>query len=373
MRPGLRLGLLAVLLAVHVGYAMATDTTSAFSDATSWGQSMNPGTRSMVNSATASTSVPRYGTGAPAEEALFGDAKSSVASPATVKVTDCATNPLDPDKYVRQECKAINWWQKNPGIRPTYSISRKADPLVTQVNTIKADPKTVIGTLPGIGGAYSGCTTTTRKVGSDQYLEESCTEARGVETSNCSKILTVDLNIQDTCTPGTWFPVGNVLSVDIHAYCDPGRLDFVRLKFTPLFTASPCRIPEIDFPTAPYAISSGQEFSTGYTCVSCGTDCTDCSVTYNNLLDHAVDSFGASCNIRWDIGYALGAQGCVSGTCTYSLTLLYEYKWFWGTLASAFAQPRKEVQEIDTWDNQCAPLEARLPDGGDTAPVIENP
>lgn len=170
-----------LLVAFSVSPAWAADYTA---DGLSYGASMNDGVfgAAKQDPSTLLPSFPNTGD----QTTLMGDGTqiSPVVTGSTVKVTDCANNPLDPDKYKRQECEAINWWQKNPSIRPQQNVSRATDPMVVKAVTINNNPQAVAGTMPGISGTYSACVTKTIP-GAKTYESHYCSENLVLEPFSC--------------------------------------------------------------------------------------------------------------------------------------------------------------------------------------------
>lgn len=159
----------------------------------SYGASMNAGTFDAAKQDPA-TLLPPFPVTVD-QTGLMGDGTmlDPVTTGATVKVTDCKNNAPDPDKYKRQECEAINWWQKNPSIRPQYNITRATDPIVLKAEAIRNDPKTVTGSLPGLSGTYNSCVDTVIP-GTKIYGDQFCSESISASPYSCEPYWAVEVD-----------------------------------------------------------------------------------------------------------------------------------------------------------------------------------
>lgn len=174
----IRVFLLSFLVATH---AWAVDPTS---DGLSYGASKNQGVFDAGNQ-DPTTLLPSFQMTVD-QTTLMGDGTqiTPVETGSTFKVSDCAINPANPDKYLRQECEAINWWQKNPSIRPQYNITRQTDPIVTKAVMINNNPQTVVGTMPGISGTYQDCVQNVIP-GAKTYSTQYCSENLVLDPYSC--------------------------------------------------------------------------------------------------------------------------------------------------------------------------------------------
>lgn len=221
---------LLLLASLAVGHTLA-DTTS---DALSWGASKNQGVFD-AGTQDPSTILPTFPTTAD-QSGLFGDGTqiSPVVNGSVVKVTDCANNTPDPDTYKRQECGAINWWQKNPSIRPQANVSRATDPMVVRAVTIGNNPQSVTGTMPGIAGTYTNCTTQVIP-GAKTYTTSSCSESLALDPFNCQTYWDVQVD------------------QDFAYKCD--QSDYTLNESTCTWNA----IPNITYTPTPYAVATTTE------------------------------------------------------------------------------------------------------------------
>ncbi len=400
-----------VLIAVLASsiQVQAANLSNYFNDAKGYGSTFNPGIMNTAKDAAAApTILPMYGTTSP-EAALMGSGKMSVAPQSTTKVTDCEFNPADPDRYKRQECEAINFWRKNPTVRPQYTISRSTDPVVTRTNAVRANPQAFTGPMPTMTGSYSGCQTTntggtpiteietceetaiiesktcvrTREVEVDADFDYECKASqKKINYPSCNKSLHVTVNVSESCTHGTWVvnagSLGGAIRVD--AYCDHSNKTSIQLRFVQIWSSHGiCANGFAYVPKAPFTVQADNQFRADHS-VFCH-DYENCILTHNyiNILAFPAAHWKGHCTVSHPLGYAIGNQGCNGDICTYSFRTYeagpayldyaggsthssnYAPRWGWGYYygTATAINPRQIVTESDSWDNQCAPLEAR--------------
>ena len=312
--------LAALAVPVH-----AQSLSDAFNQGTTLGTSGNAAARGQITGNTAQSTVPNYTT-TPPEASYFGSPGLGTQSAARVGV--CAGGPGAAGSFSEQGCNAIDFSQTNPSRRPNYSITT-SDPLLTRARTITADPQAIAGNL---AGTYSGCTVQT-VTSPDIFETLTCHQYRTMENTTCDKVLIVT----PVLTPG----------------CSSGQ-------FLTRVTADPCPAC-IDYLAYDF---------------SCGT---------NNYLMHVFTIAKASGSVYMDLGsqYVPGALntqiGQTPGPSRIDGYFCYQTyysqsgsgancsigAWFYnpcqGTSyygVSTFAMPTT-VSFTDTWDDQCAALEAR--------------
>ncbi len=341
----------ALLMAAWPAWADMTPA-QAFDAGKTFGQSPQgaAAVKGSINSANAAADVPHHDT-VNANSTYYGGGNGDPRTPGGNRVTACASAAYaDPKQQV--ECDAINDLANNRAARPPLAIV-PADPILVQGAAVEADPTSVAGAF---GGAYGACKTTT-VTRPAVYEEELCSEYKTVEDETCQKTLSVTVTISDTCTPGTWYAVGSGLLTVIDAYCEPDRMDGkIQLRFTPDGLHGVCQYGYVTVPKAPFQIVAGQDFWFEWIC-----DEYYCpGYVRHNLLTTAINHWKGACTVPVDIGYGVGSQGCVDGTCTYFFEY-QDYRWghHWEVLTTPFPEARRIVTETDSWDDPCALLEAR--------------
>jgi len=305
--------------------AHAASLSDAFSAGATLGRTGNATARGQITGDAARSTVPHFTT-TPPEASYFGS--SGLGASAAAKVGACARTPGATGAPSDPACTAVEFSQTNPARRPTFSIG-PTDPLLTRAKTITADPASIAGSITG---TYSGCSVQTVTT-PDIFETLICHQYRTIENATCDKVLIVT----PVLTPG----------------CSPGQ-------FLTRVTADPC----------PHCIDY---LAYDFTCGA------------NNYLMHAFTIAKATGAVYMDLGsqYVPGtlgteigqtpgpsqidgyvcyqtyySQSCAGANCTIGA-------WFYnpcqGTSyygASSFAMPTT-VSFTDTWDNQCAALEAR--------------
>jgi hypothetical protein len=316
--------LLLVVLAASSS-ARADPLSEAFPEGGQFGRAGNAAARQQVTGEAARSTVPNY-TESPSETNLYSPGGLGEAIGAAVG--ECALTTGQGSSYADQSCNAINFSQTNPGQRPSFTISPN-DPLVARSKTIANDPQAIAGNL---AGTYGGCTTRTIAT-PDIFETRVCNEYRTPETQTCSKVLTVT----PYHTPG----------------CSPGQ-------FLTRVTANPC--PRcIDYLAYDFTCGAGNYLMHAFTILkSNGATYMDLGSQYvPGTLDTSIpQTQGPSRIDGWFCYQTYYSQSCSGASCAIGA-------WFYnpcqGTSyygVSNFVMPTT-VAFKDSWDNQCATLEAR--------------
>lgn len=314
----------ALLVAVSTLSVQAQSLLDAFNEGAALGRSGNTAARSQINGSNAQSNVPGYSINPP-QSSYFGN--PGISTPAAAAANAC-TGQGDGSDYSAQACNAVNFSQTNPARRPNFTITQ-TDPLLTGAKTIAADPQSIAG---NIAGTYSACTVQTTTT-ADRFETALCHQVRTTETLSCDKVLIVTPVQIPGCSDGQFltrvtadpcpscvdyvafdFSCGSN-SYLMHAftiYKDSGQV-FIELGQLNVPAALDTQIPQTPGPS--------QEGG-GY-----------CYRTY-----FSQSCTGANCSIG-----AWFSNPC-QGTSYYGV--------------STFAMPTT-VSFTDTWDNQCAALDAR--------------
>jgi hypothetical protein len=314
----------ALLIAVSSVSVQAQSLSDAFSQGTALGRSGNAAARSQINGNTAQSNVPGYTTNPP-QSSYFGGV--GISTPAAAAANAC-TGPGDSGDLAAQACNAINFSQTNPTRRPIFSITQ-TDPLLTGSKAITADPQAIAG---NIAGTYSGCTVQTTTT-PDRFETALCHQVRTTETLSCDKVLIVTPVQTPGCSDGQFL-------TRVTADPCPGCIDYIAFDFS-------CGSNSYLMHAFTIAKASGQVFMELGSQIVPGTLNTqipqtpgpsriDGSFCYQTHYSQSCS--GANCSIG-----AWFSNPC-QGTSYYGV--------------STFAMPTT-VSFIDTWDNQCAALEAR--------------
>lgn len=314
----------ALLIAVSSVSVQAQSLSDAFSQGTALGRTGNAAARSQINGNTAQSNVPGYTTNPP-QSSYFGGV--GISTPAAAAANAC-TGPGDSGDLAAQACNAINFSQTNPTRRPIFSITQ-TDPLLTGSKAITADPQAIAG---NIAGTYSGCTVQTTTT-PDRFETALCHQVRTTETLSCDKVLIVTPVQTPGCSDGQFL-------TRVTADPCPGCIDYIAFDFS-------CGSNSYLMHAFTIAKASGQVFMELGSQIVPGTLNTqipqtpgpsriDGSFCYQTHYSQSCS--GANCSIG-----AWFSNPC-QGTSYYGV--------------STFAMPTT-VSFTDTWDNQCAALEAR--------------
>jgi len=314
----------ALLIAVSSVSVQAQSLSDAFSQGTVLGRGGNAAARSQINGNTAQSNVPGYTTNPP-QSSYFGGA--GISTPAAAAANAC-TGPGDSGDLAAQACNAINFSQTNPTRRPIFSITQ-TDPLLTGSKAITADPQAIAG---NIAGTYSGCTVQTTTT-PDRFETALCHQVRTTETLSCDKVLIVTPVQTPGCSDGQFL-------TRVTADPCPGCIDYIAFDFS-------CGSNSYLMHAFTIAKASGQVFMELGSQIVPGTLNTQIPQTPGpSRID------GSFC---YQTHYS---QSCSGANCSIGA-------WFSNPCqrtsyygVSTFAMPTT-VSFIDTWDNQCAALEAR--------------
>lgn len=305
--------------------AWADPLADAFSQGGQLGRSGNAQARGSVTDDAARSTVPNYTTNPP-QTSLYGS--GGLSAPAGAAVGNCALTPGQGSSYADQACNATNFSQTNPGQRPNFTIGPN-DPLLVRSKAIANDPQSIAG---NIAGSYSACTTQTA-TSPDIYETRTCNQYRTFETLTCNKILIVT----PYQTPG----------------CSPGQ-------FLTRVTADPC--PGcIDYLGYDFSCGAGDYLMHAFTILkSDGSVYMDLGSQYvPGTLNTTIPQTQGPSQIDGYFCYqTYYSQSCSGASCSIGA-------WFYnpcqGTSyygANTFLMPTT-VGFTDSWDNQCAALEAR--------------
>lgn len=314
----------ALLIAVSSVSVQAQSLSDAFSQGTALGRSGNAAARFQINGNTAQSNVPGYTTNPP-QSSYFGGV--GISTPAAAAANAC-TGPGDSGDLAAQACNAINFSQTNPTRRPIFSITQ-TDPLLTGSKAITADPQAIAG---NIAGTYSGCTVQTTTT-PDRFETALCHQVRTTETLSCDKVLIVTPVQTPGCSDGQFL-------TRVTADPCPGCIDYIAFDFS-------CGSNSYLMHAFTIAKASGQVFMELGSQIVPGTLNTQIPQTPGpSRID------GSFC---YQTHYS---QSCSGANCSIGA-------WFSNPCqrtsyygVSTFAMPTT-VSFIDTWDNQCAALEAR--------------
>jgi len=153
----------------------------------------------------------QYSNTAP-EAALFQGGNGSTQAPALNKITSCANDPANPDKFLQQNCDAINLMAKNPSTRPQFQLTN--DPMFAKTRAIEANSSTLAANALGFVdqnaiGAFTGCTTQNQTTPATQAIEV-CHEGSTDSSQTCrigrSVVVSANTNYQCDKTTNTYLP-----------------------------------------------------------------------------------------------------------------------------------------------------------------------
>jgi hypothetical protein len=313
-----------LLIAVSSLSVQAQSLSDAFNQGTALGRSGNAAARSQINGNTLQTNVPGYTTNPP-QTSYFGG--TGISTPAAAAANAC-TGPGESGDLAAQACNAVNFSQTNPTHRPNFSITQ-TDPLLTGAKTITADPQAIAG---NIAGTYSGCTVQTTTT-PDRFETALCHQIRTTETLSCDKVLILTPVQTPGCSDGQ-------LLTRVTADPCPNCVDYIAFDFSCGSNSYLMHAFTIAKASGQVFIELGQQIVPGALNTQIpqtpGPSRIDDSFCYQTHYSQSCT--GANCAIG-----AWFSNPC-QGTNYYGV--------------STFAMPTT-VSFIDTWDNQCASLEAR--------------
>jgi|GEM_PF-2387267 hypothetical protein len=115
--------------------------------------------------------------------------------------------------------------------RPLFTIDRETDPMFTRMGQIEANAASIAG---AIQGEYSSCEPVVLETPYPPTTE-TCYENRPAETNTCDNRLNVNVDVEFSCTAGTWHAQNTAYksSNDImyaHSYCEPRDDNMLRFQ-----------------------------------------------------------------------------------------------------------------------------------------------
>ncbi len=322
-----RLGKLTVCTALllsmfHGAFAQSPPSLGdAFEQGKVLGRSGNAAARSAITGSTAQSTVPHY-TPNPSAASYFGS--PGLGSQAAVRANACASGPEAADP----SCTAVQFSQTNPSRRPSFSIA-PTDPLLTRGRAITADPQAIAG---NIAGTYSGCDVQTIST-PDRFETAICHQYRTLETAICDKVLIVTPVQTPGCSDGQFL-------TRVTADPCPACVDYLAFDFSCGTNSYLMHVITLDKGSGQVYMDLGSQEVPG-------------------ALDAQVPRTPGPSRIDGNFCYqTYYSQACAGPNCTIGA-------WFYnpcqGTSyygANTFAMPTT-VSFSDSWDNQCATLEAR--------------
>jgi len=316
------------LLAATSLSAHAQSLSDAFDQGAALGRSANAPARAGISGAAAQSHVPGYNT-APPQASYFGS--PGISTPAAAAATACTGTGAAINaggNLAAQTCNAIDFTQTNATVRPNFSITQ-SDPLLAGAKAIAADPQAIAG---NIAGTYSSCTvqsTTTP----DRFVTALCHQVRTMETRSCDKVLIVTPTQVPGCHDGQFL---TRVTADPCPSCDDylvfdftcGSNSYLMHAFT-IIKVNGQVLMELGSQSVPGTLDTELPKTPGPSRI-------DSQVCYQTYYSQSCS--GANCTIG-----AWFSNPC-QGTSYYGV--------------STFVMPTT-VSFTDTWDNQCAALDAR--------------
>lgn len=354
--------------------AMSADMSGpdAFIEGNTLGQTNGSVT---IDNTTATDIIPGYTGTTPTStngldaSGMYAGGAGNLLTPGVARNSTCMSMIGNPDVNEQQACDAVkvmNDTNANP-----YTFT-KEDPLFAVAKSAYTDPVTILAnngmTIPV---SETTCTTETVNIPADTHTEVcqeylvdtpvvcaltqvvqvdkdylyTCTSSTNKTTNYpCSKILTVQVDLTQSCVPGTWY--GAVSLVGIHtveAYCDMDRADGkMALRFTPTSFHGICQYGYLDVPIAPFTVSDYVQYG------GANADVVD------------IHHWKGSCTITNWLGYEPGyTQGCTNNICSYTFRHV-DSRWgnVYVPLSAPLNAPGMIPSTTDTWIDQCVALEA---------------
>ena len=314
----------ALLVAALSLTVQAQSLSDAFNQGAALGRSGNIAARTQINGNTAQSSVPGY-TANPPQTSYFGS--PGLSAPAAAAANAC-TGSGSSGGYAAQACNAVNFSQTNPTRRPSFSIAQN-DPLLTGAKAITADPQAIAG---NIAGTYSGCTVQTTTT-PDRFETALCHQYRTTDTLSCDKVLIVTPVQTPGCSDGQFL-------TRVTADPCPACVDYLAFDFSCGSNSYLMHVFTLDKGSGQVYMDLGSQNVPGTLNAQIpqtpGPSKIDGFFCYETFYSQSCA--GADCSIG-----AWFSNPC-QGTSYYGV--------------STFAMPTT-VTFTDTWDNQCAALEAR--------------
>jgi len=313
----------AILLAtIPAAFAQSPPSLGeAFEQGQALGRTGNASARGNISGSTAQSTVPGYNANPP-EASYFGS--PGIGTQASARASACASGPAAADPA----CMAVQFSQTNPTRRPDFSIGA-SDPLLTRGRAITADPQAIAG---NIAGTYSGCSVQTVTT-ADLFETAICHQYRTLETLTCDKVLIVTPVQTPGCSDGQFL-------TRVTADPCPACIDYLAFDFSCGTNSYLMHVFTIDKGTGALYMDLGSQSVPG---------------SLNTQIPQTPGPSQIDGFLCYQTFYS---QSCAGPNCTIGA-------WFYnpcqGTSyygANTFAMPTT-VSFTDTWDNQCAALEAR--------------
>ncbi len=309
----------------------AASLSEAFEQGSTFGRSGNAAARSHITTTPPASTVPQF-TATPTQSTYFGS--TDLGGNASALQSACLVTPSAGSPSA-QACAAINFTRENPARRPTFNIT-PTDPLLVRGKQITADPQSIVGNL---AGTYTGCTT--RSITTpDIFDKHFCNEYRVLERLTCEKTLSVEVRDDGLgCAPNTLItPNPRIAFIRPYVYVGAVCADEIRFQWT--YGYSECNGTNasiVVMTTVPSEHPQRMLVNLG------------CGGTY--FLEGACPD--GVCN------YRVGTEAHCDDPCPHGCCDGYLPE---QTLATfSFTRPQRTYTLTDTWINQCAPYEARLP------------
>lgn len=320
---------LSLLIALAAAPVHATSLENAFTQGAQFGHSGNAAARSRIDGGTGSSTIPGYANTAPAAGYLGGP---GLGTPSASALAHCTSNPQD------IACRAVNFSQSNPGARPVFSIAPN-NPILTRARTITADPAAIAG---NIAGTYSACTAQTVS-SPDIFTSRTCYEYRVLEQHTCSKTLTVTVTDNGlNCGYGDYLtPNPRIMLIRPFVFVGAVCADDIRFQW--MWGYSECNGTGATIYNT--SIMPGPEYQRQIVGLGCGGtyyvegSCPDGNCAYTVGLPNADPTCVSPC----------GDDCCEWRYDDIPLTQF------------AYRRPVRTYTFTDSWDNQCATFESRLP------------
>ena len=187
---------LCLLMTASIGYPQADPMTAAqaFAEGKALGQGATGAAAGNITNGTIANTVNsfnpqyyQYSTTAP-ETQYFQGGNGDTHTPGANKITSCANDPANPDKFLQQNCDAISYMAQNPTTRPQFTINPN-DPMILNSRQITANAGTLAAQSLGFAdpsamGSFTACQTTTTST-SPTYTTEVCNEYLSSTTNMC--------------------------------------------------------------------------------------------------------------------------------------------------------------------------------------------
>ncbi|MBE0623512.1 MAG: hypothetical protein IH606_01745 [Burkholderiales bacterium] len=319
------LRLVLFLVAALAVCAHAQSLSDAYNQGAALGRSGNAAARGQISGSSAQSTVPNFTT-TPPEASYFGS--PGLGTPASAKAGACAGAVGSSGSFSEQGCNAIDFSQTNPARRPGFGIAA-SDPLLIRAKTVTADPQAIAG---NIAGTYSACTvqTVTRP---DIFETLICHQYRSTQNASCDKVLIVTPIRTPGCSPGQFL-------TRVTADPCPACIDYLAFDFSCGANSYLMHVYTIAKASGGLYLELGSQYVAGTLNTQIGQtpgpsqiDGYFCYQTY-----YSQSCSGANCSIgAWFYNPCQGTS-------------------YFGV--NTFAMPTS-VSFSDTWDNQCAALEAR--------------